>query len=207
VSSTLPGSDHHLRLGLTGGIGSGKSTVAGLLAQAGAQVLDADAMSRASTAAGGQAMPEIARVFGADFVAADGSLDRDRMRQHVFQHPEARKQLEAIVHPCVQAAMAQALANSNARCSVFDLPLLVESPHWRQRVDVVLVVDCEPETQIERVMARSGWPRETVEAVMRQQASREQRLAAADAVIYNGRDCSLSQLAADVRSLAHSFGL
>lgn len=207
MSSALSADKGRLHLGLTGGIGSGKSTVAALLAEAGAQVLDADAMSRASTAVGGRAMPEIARVFGAGFVAADGSLDRDRMRQHVFQHPEARKQLEAIVHPCVQAAMAEALAGSDARCTVFDVPLLVESPHWRQRVDAVLVVDCEPETQIERVMARSGWPRETVEAVMRQQASRQQRLAAADAVIFNGRDCSLSQLAAQVRSLAHSFGL
>jgi len=207
VSSALSADKGRLHLGLTGGIGSGKSTVAGLLAEAGAQVLDADAMSRASTAAGGRAMPEIARVFGAGFVADDGSLDRDRMRQHVFQHPKARRQLEAIVHPCVQAAMAEALAASHARCTVFDVPLLVESPHWRQRVDAVLVVDCEPETQIERVMARSGWPRETVEAVMRQQASRQQRLAAADAVILNGRDCSLSQLAAQVRSLAHSFGL
>ena len=196
-----------LRLGLTGGIGSGKSTVAQLLASFGAQVLDADAMSRASTAAGGSAIPDIRRVFGDHFVAADGSLDRDQMRARVFSDPAAKKALETIVHPCVQQAMAQALAQSAAPCVVFDVPLLVESPHWRGRVDAVVVVDCDHETQIERVMARNGWARDAVLAVIQQQATRAQRLAAADAVVFNGAGNTLLQLERDVRALATSFGL
>lgn len=195
------------RLGLTGGIGSGKSTVAGLLGALGAQVLDADAMSRASTAAGGSAMAEIRRVFGDDFVAADGSLNRDRMRAQVFSDPSAKQALEGIVHPAVQRAMAAALQASTAPCVVFDVPLLVESPHWRTRVDAVLVVDCDADTQIQRVMARNGWTREAVEAVMRQQATRGRRLAAADAVVFNGSGNSLLQLEQDVRAFAASFGL
>lgn len=196
-----------LRLGLTGGIGSGKSTVAGLLATLGAQVLDADAMSRASTAAGGSAIPAIRQIFGEDFVAADGSLDRNRMRERVFSDPAAKQALEAIVHPCVQQAMADALQHSTASCVVFDVPLLVESRHWRGRVDVVLVVDCDTETQIKRVMARNGWTRVAVEAVIDQQATRVQRLAAADAVVFNGAGNTLLQLEQDVRALATSFGL
>ena len=195
------------RLGLTGGIGSGKSTVAHLLAARGPQVLDADAMSRASTAAGGSAMPEIRRVFGDAFVAPDGSLDRDRMRARVFSDPSAKQALEAIVHPAVQRAMAAALQASTAACVVFDVPLLVESPHWRARVDAVLVVDCDADTQIQRVMARNGWAREAVDAVIRQQATRAQRLAAADAVVFNGAGNSLLQLERDVQALAASFGL
>jgi len=195
------------RLGLTGGIGSGKSTVAQLLAGLGAQVLDADAMSRASTAAGGSAMPEIRRVFGDAFVAADGSLNRDQMRERVFSDPTAKQALEAIVHPCVQQAMANALQHSTAPCVVFDVPLLVESAHWRARVDAVLVVDCDSETQVQRVVARNGWAREAVDAVIRQQASRQQRLAAADAVVFNGAGNTLLQLERDVRALATSFGL
>ena len=182
-----------LRLGLTGGIGSGKSTVAQLLATMGAQVLDADALSRASTAAGGSAMPDIRRVFGDSFVAPDGSLNRDRMRERVFSDPTARHALEAIVHPCVHQAMDEALRHSSAPCTVFDVPLLVESGRWRSRVDEVLVVDCDTETQTIRVMARSGWTAEAVNAVIRQQATRTQRLAAADAVLFNGAGNTLLQ--------------
>jgi dephospho-CoA kinase len=196
-----------LRLGLTGGIGSGKSTAAGVLATLGAQVLDADAMSRASTAAGGSAIPSIRRIFGENFVAADGSLDRNRMRERVFSDPAAKQALETIVHPCVQQAMADALLHSTAPCVVFDVPLLIESAHWRGRVDVVLVVDCDTETQIRRVMDRNGWTRAAVEAVIGQQATRGQRLAAADAVVFNGASNTLLQLAQDVRALATSFGL
>ncbi len=178
-----------------------------MLAHMGAQVLDADAMSRASTAAGGSAIPDIRRVFGDRFVTADGALDRDQMRARVFSDPAAKQALEAIVHPCVQQAMAQALSQSTARCVVFDVPLLVESPHWRGRVDVVLVVDCDNETQIERVVARNGWTPDAVQAVIRQQTTRAQRLAAADAVIFNGAGNTLQQLEHDVRALATSFGL
>ena len=200
-------SEPALRLGLTGGIGSGKSTVAALLAGRGARVLDADAASRASTAPGGRAMAGIRRVFGDAFVAANGGLDRDRMRERVFADPAAKAQLEAIVHPCVHQAMQEQLATMDGGCAVFDVPLLVESGRWRERLHAVLVVDCDAETQVARVVARNGWTREAVERVIAAQATRAQRLAAADAVIFNGAGRTLEQLHADVRQLADSFGL
>lgn len=195
-----------LRLGLTGGIGSGKSTVARLLQARGATVIDADLIARDCTLAGGAAMPAVERVFGTDFLRADGALDRDRMRAHVFKNPQARAALEAIVHPLVGQEVARQAALSTARCTVFDVPLLVESPHWRQRLDKVLVVDCTRETQIRRVMARNGWEREAVEAVLDSQSPRERRLAAADTVICNDR-LALDDLAHEVNRLADRFGL
>lgn len=198
-----------LRLGLTGGIGSGKSTVAALLAELGAAVLDADAISRALTAPKGQAIAPICDAFGAEFIAPSGALDRDRMRALVFADPGAKQRLEAIIHPLVsQETRRQALVAQDAghRCLVFDVPLLVESGRWRQKVDQVLVVDCLPETQIRRVMARSALSREAVLAIMAAQASREARLQAADVVIFNDT-MSLEDLAAEVRALAPSFGL
>ena len=196
-----------LRLGLTGGIGSGKSTVAALLAVRGVQVLDADAASRASTAPGGSAMADIRRTFGDAFVAADGGLDRERMRERVFSDPGAKALLESIVHPHVQARLQAQLDGMHGGCALFDVPLLVESGRWRERVHAVLVVDCDADTQITRVMARNGWTREAVVRVLNAQASREQRLAAADGVLFNGRGHTLEQLRADVDELARSFGL
>lgn len=194
------------RLGLTGGIGSGKSTVARMLHEKGATVIDADAIARACTLAGGAAMPAIAACFGSGFIAADGSLDRDRMRAHAFADPQARSRLEAIVHPLVGQEVARQAAASQSACTVFDLPLLVDSPRWRAQLDWVLVVDCEPETQIRRVMARNGWERTVVEAVLKQQSTRAQRLAAADAVLFNdGLD--LPSLRHGVHRLARRFGL
>lgn len=176
------------RLGLTGGIGSGKSTVASMLARLGATVIDADAVSRSTTAANGAAMPAIAREFGASFVVSDGSLNRDMMRQHIFNQPAAKAQLEAIIHPLVGQEiqrLAQSAVTSGSPLLVFDIPLLVESAHWRPRLDKVLVVDCDTDTQIQRVMQRSGWPRAQVLQVIATQASRAQRLSAADMVIFN----------------------
>jgi dephospho-CoA kinase len=195
-----------LRLGLTGGIGSGKSTVARLLAARGACVIDADAISRAATGPGGAAMPAIREAFGPSFVDEHGALHRERMRELVFRDPQARRRLEAIVHPIVGAQTRARVEQAGGAPIVFDVPLLVESRQWPARVDRVWVVDCSTETQVERVQARNGWPRETVEAVIRQQARREQRLAAADAVIFNdGIDlAALEQLVAD---LARRFGL
>ena len=204
-----PYSSRPWRLGLTGGIGSGKTTVAGMLAVRGAAVVDADAISRSLTAAGGAAMPAIAQVFGPGFAQPDGALDRQAMRRHVFAQPEARARLEAIVHPLVaqetdrQAARA---AQAGAACVVFDVPLLVESGRWRQRVDAVLVVDCSPDEQVRRVMQRSGWPREAVLQVLASQASRAQRLAAADACLYN-QGCSLAELDGLVGQAWQHFGL
>lgn len=178
-----------LRIGLTGGIGSGKSTVGQMLQVRGAAVIDADAIARSVTAAQGLAIPAIAQSFGADFITPDGALDRERMRAHVFSHPEAKKALETIIHPLVaqetQRQAEHAIANGY-RTLVFDVPLLVESgARWRAQVDRVLVVDCLEETQIQRVMARNGWKREAVQAVISAQASRAQKLAAADWVIHN----------------------
>lgn len=195
-----------LRLGLTGGIGSGKSTVAGFLGARGALVIDADAIARACTQAGGLAMTAIAASFGTDFVTTDGGLDRNRMRKHVFQYPEARARLEAIVHPIVGQEIARQAAASTAPCTVFDVPLLVESPRWRPQLDRVLVVDCTPETQIQRVMTRNGWDRAAVEAVLKNQSSRPQRLRAADIVLFN-EQLAIDQLQRQVDQLAIRFGL
>lgn len=191
------------RIGLTGGIGSGKSTVASLLAQRGAAVIDADAIARAVTSAEGAAIPLITRTFGADFVDAQGALDRERMRALVFSDPAAKSRLEAIVHPLVgQETLRQtqmAIANGHT-CLVFDVPLLIESGRWRQQVDRVLVVDCSPDTQIKRVMARSALSREMVLSIVQAQSPSAVRLAAADWVIYND-GLSLDALANEVGRL------
>lgn len=198
-----------LRIGLTGGIGSGKSTVANMLAEAGAWVIDADALSRESTAAGGAAIAPIAAHFGAEYVDAHGALDRARMRALVFSDPAARARLEAIVHPHVLRAIAeqeQAARQAGVPVAVLDIPLLVESRRWAAQLDAVLVVDCTTETQIERVVRRSAMARPQVEAVLAAQASRAQRRARADAVIFN-EGLSLPELAALVAALARTFGL
>lgn len=194
------------RLGLTGGIGSGKSTVAKYLQLLGADVIDADAVSKAATQAHGQAMPGIARVFGDAFVGSDGSMNRALMRERVFNDPLARAQLEGIVHPIVAQEISRLVAESKADCLVFDIPLLVESPRWRQQLDAVWVVDCLEATQVERVQSRSGWDIATVMSVIASQSARAQRLAASDAVVFNDR-LSLAQLHATVKSLAARFGL
>ncbi len=194
------------RLGLTGGIGSGKSTVAAMLQTHGATVIDADAISRACTAPGGPALPTIATTFGAVFIAADGSLDRDRMRSLVFQNPSARQTLEAIMHPLVGDEIRRQTNAATTPCTVYDIPLLVESPRWRVQLDRVLVVDCLPATQVKRVRERSGWSDETIDTAMRSQATRGQRLAAADVVVHND-GLNLTQLQRAVDQVACMFGL
>ncbi|GAB4213498.1 MAG: dephospho-CoA kinase [Rhodoferax sp.] len=205
----MNGLQHPVRVGLTGGIGSGKSTVAARLAVLGATVMDADAISRACTAPGGAAIPAICQSFGPEFIDNNGALDRARMRERVFADPAARQRLEAIVHPLVQQQVAQQSAAAQAqgaRLLLFDVPLLVESGHWRARLDRVLVVDCAVETQIARVIARSGLSAQAVHAIVSAQASREQRLSAADAVIHND-GIDLEELTHEVDALAESFGL
>ena len=197
------------RVGLTGGIGSGKSTVLEMLAQLGAAAIDADAISRQTTAAGGAAIAEIEKTFGPEFITAERALDRERMRAHTFSDPGARKKLEAIIHPLVGAESArqvEAALAAGAPCIVFDIPLLVESGRWRQQVDRVLVVDCSVETQVARVMQRSGLTEDAVRAIAAAQAPRAQRLAAADLVICN-EGLSLEQLGAVVKQAALRFGL
>ena len=197
------------RIGVTGGIGSGKSTVASLLAAEGATVLDADALSRESTASGGAAIALIAEAFGADFMDAEGAMDRVRMRTLVFADPSARARLEAIVHPIVLASIAErcsAAVHAGTRLLVLDIPLLVESGRWAPALDGVLLVDCTVETQVERVMQRSSIVRAQVQSIIDAQASRAQRRAIADAVIFND-DISLAALEAKVRAFAQRFGL
>ena len=199
-----------LRLGLTGGIGSGKSTVAQRFAARGAAVVDADQISRGMTAVGGAALPSIAKAFGAGLIDADGALDRARMRALVFDDPGKRQQLEAIIHPLVTAEstrQVQAAVAQGRRLIVHDLPLLVESGHWRAELDSVLVVDCRESTQIERVATRSGLQPEAVRAIMAAQASRAQRLAAADWVIYNDEGVTLDALHTNTDQIAAWFGL
>ena len=198
-----------VRIGLTGGIGSGKSTVLAMLQERGAVAIDADAISRATTAPGGAAIPLIAQRFGPEFIAADGALDRVRMRERAYAHPQARRELEQIIHPLVGEEIArqvQAALAAGARCIVFDIPLLVESGRWRQQVDRVLVVDCEPETQVARVVARSGLAAEEVRAIIAAQAPRALRLAAADLVICN-EGLTLDALRNEVEQAARAFGL
>lgn len=198
-----------LRLGLTGGIGSGKSTVARLLADWGAALVDADAIARAVTAPAGPAIPLIAEVFGQDFMTPDGALDRDKMRGLIHTDPMSRQRLESIIHPLValETQRQASIAIREGRpCIVFDIPLLVESPTWRQKVHHVLVVDCTPEVQISRVMARNHLTRIEVEKVMASQAGRELRLGAADTVLFNV-GLSIEELTDEVRQIAHRFGL
>ena len=198
------------RIGLTGGIGSGKSTVAGMLAQLGAAVIDADALSRSLTAAGGRAIDAIRAQFGAAMIGADGAMDRQAMRQRVFSDPQARLQLEAIIHPLVgqlTREQAQAAVQAGHRCLVHDVPLLVESgARWRSQVDRVLVVDCDSATQRERVVARSGLAPQEVDRIIAQQATRLQRLSCADLVIWN-QGLTLEALQQQVREAARHFGL
>ena len=196
-----------LKLGLTGGIGSGKSTVASLLAGCGAAVIDSDVIARAVTAPGGVAIARIAEQFGSHFITPQGAMNRDLMRELAFSAPRARKQLEEIIHPLVAEETASQAAQASSACIVFDVPLLVESGRWRQKLHQVLVVDCSEETQIKRVMLRNGWAREAVLQVMAGQASRNQRLAAADFCIFNDGPLSLAALAGLVRQLAQRFGL
>ena len=195
-----------MRVGLTGGIGSGKSTVAGFLREAGAVVVDTDAISRGLTLAGGAAMPAIAQAFGADFVTADGALERERMRALVFSDASAKRRLESILHPVITTeALAQADAAKAAPLVVFDVPLLVESSRWRPRVARVLVIDCAVETQIARVLKRPGWTRERVDGALAAQTSRQARRAAADAVLLND-GIALVTLRNEVLGLAARWG-
>ena len=198
-----------VRVGLTGGIGSGKSTVLQMFAELGAATIDADIISRATTAPGGAAIDAIARSFGAHFITGEGALDRERMRQHAYADPQARKQLEEIIHPLVRlesARQVQAALDAGVKCIVFDIPLLVESGRWRSQVDRVLVVDCSPQTQVERVIARSSLQPEQVHAIMAAQASRAQRLQAADIVIFN-EGLTLEELRDNVVQGARRLGL
>lgn len=198
-----------VRWGLTGGIGSGKSTVAGMLAHRGAVVIDADAISRAATAPGGAAMALLEAAFGPALLTPEGALDRDQMRTLIYTDPSAKARLEGIVHPLVGQAIAlqaQQAQAAGAACLVFDIPLLVESRHWRETLDRILVIDCTEATQITRVTARNGLHEAEVRKILAAQASRTQRLAAADMVLFND-GITMDQLAQQVQEMGPQFGL
>ena len=188
-------------VGLTGGIGSGKSAAADEFARLGATVVDTDVISRQLTEKGGAAVAEIGKAFGAEFIAG-GAMDRKRMREHVFSDPAAKRRLEQILHPMIRAESARRIAAASGKNEgayvVLVVPLLVESPDYRKRVDRVLVVDVPEDTQVERVRARSGLPADEVRRIMRGQIARAERLAAADDVIDNAgpRDALRNQVAA-----------
>ncbi|MDP3512708.1 MAG: dephospho-CoA kinase [Sulfuritalea sp.] len=177
-------------VGLTGGIGSGKSAVADLFAARGILVVDTDAVAHALTAPGGAAMPALRAEFGAAVAAADDALDRAAMRARVFADPAARKRLEAILHPMIRGESERLLAADAARApyAILMVPLLIEAGSYRERVDRIAVVDCAEATQIARVISRNGLAREEVERILAAQATRAERLAAADDVIDNDGD-------------------
>jgi len=190
------------RIGLTGGIGSGKSTVGAMLASIGAVVIDTDRIARRLTMAGGAAIEAVRAAFGAEFIAGDGSLDRPRMRLAAFNDSGARTLLEGILHPLIgeQVEREVEAAPIDAPALVFDVPLLIESGRWRSRVDAVWVVDCDESLQVERVSARPGWTEAAARVVIAQQASRRERRAGADAVLHN-QGLSLIDLADEVHRL------
>ena len=205
MTAPAPRSAEPLRIGLTGGIGSGKSTVARMLAAHGAGVVDTDAISRRLTAAGGRAIPLLREAFGDTVIDADGALDRRRMRDLAFDDPTARHRLETVLHPLISIdAEREAALLANSPVIVFDVPLLVESPEWLQRVHRVLVVDCSEATQIARVVQRSGWAESSVRAVIAAQATREQRCAVADDLILND-GIPISELAERVATVWNTW--
>ncbi|HSQ71076.1 MAG TPA: dephospho-CoA kinase [Rubrivivax sp.] len=187
-------------IGLTGGIGSGKSTAAQGLVALGAWLVDTDAIARALTVPGGAAIPALAAEFGADAISADGALDRERMRRLAFADAGAKARLESILHPLIAAEAGRQAAAAGARPVVFDVPLLTESSHWRSRVERVLVIDCEEATQVARVSRRPGWTEAAARRVIEQQAPRAARRAIADAVICND-GLTLEQLQAELHAL------
>lgn len=190
-----------LKIGLTGGIGSGKTRVSDILGELGAAIIDTDLIAHQLTAPGGLAIAPIREAFGAAMINGDGALDRKAMRALVFAEPERRKQLEGIIHPLIAQEVQRQSETRGGLYQVFVVPLLVESGRWVDRVDRVCVVDCDEQTQINRVMARSQISEETVRQVMAAQATRAQRLAAADDVVLNDNTTSPEGLRKQVLDL------
>jgi dephospho-CoA kinase len=189
-------------VGLTGGIGSGKTAVSDLLGKLGAGIIDTDLIAHQITAPEGAAIPLIQEQFGPEFIDATGALNRSKMRTLVFGNPQARLSLEAITHPLIREEtirQAKHLNQEGAPYLVFVVPLLIESGSWQGLIDYLVVVDCPVETQIERVMQRSNLPRAEVEKILKAQASRQERLSAANTVIEN--QGSLADLEGEVKTL------
>jgi dephospho-CoA kinase len=172
-------------VGLTGGIGSGKTTVANLFGELGAAIVDTDLIAHQVSAPGGRAIESIRGTFGAGFLTPEGAMDRARMRELVFADPAQKTRLEAILHPLIREETEAHAERVTGAYIIFVVPLLVESKSWRQRVDRVLVIDCPEEMQVTRVMARNGLSETQVRAIMATQVPRAVRLAAADDVLDN----------------------
>jgi dephospho-CoA kinase len=194
---------------LTGGIGSGKTMVAGMFAARGAAIIDTDHFAHQLTLPSGIAIPAIRAQFGEAFLTADGAMNRMKMRETVFADPAAKKRLESILHPLIRSETERAARQARGVYLMFVVPLLVESGTWKQRTSRVLVVDSREQLQVERVMNRSGLTETQVRAIMATQASRETRLAAADDVIVNDGDAAalvpqIDRLHALYSSLAES---
>lgn len=183
-----------LKIGLTGGIGSGKTKVAQFFEQWGATVVDTDLIAHSLTIAQGQAIEAIRSQFGAEFITPEGAMDRAKMREYVFSEPQRRRRLEAILHPLIRDVTNRQIIQAQGCYVVVVVPLLVENGTWRDRVDRICVVDCDPATQIQRVQARSQLTIPAIERIMKVQATREQRLQAADDIILNDAATSLSTL-------------
>jgi dephospho-CoA kinase len=188
-----------LSIGLTGGIGCGKTTVADLFAARGASVIDTDQIAHSLTAPHGAAMPALIEEFGPGFATPEGAMDRAKMRALVFSDPGARTRLEAILHPRIREATAAASLLATGPYVIFVVPLLIESGTWRERVARVLAIDCPEEVQVARVMSRSGLAESQVRAIMATQVTRAQRQAAADDIILN--DDGLDELLPQVEHL------
>lgn len=190
-------------IGLTGGIGSGKTTVANFFAQLGVSVIDTDVIAHNLTAPGGVAIAAIRHAFGDEFIDADGAMDRQKMRTYVFADPNAKQRLENILHPQIRQACEDAAQAAQGKYVIFVVPLLIESGTWLQRVKKTLVVDCDEETQIARVMQRNQFSREQVRSIMQTQASRELRLKYADDVINSQQE--LTQVKQQVELLHQKY--
>ena len=195
-----------LKIGLTGGIGSGKTRVSDMLGEFGAAIIDTDQIAHQLTVPGGLAIPPIREAFGVEMIDQAGALDRAAMRSLVFAEPERRKQLEGIIHPLIAQEVLRQAESKTGTYQVFVVPLLVESGRWVRKLDAVVVVDCSTETQIHRVMARNGLQRAAVQAILDTQASRPARRAAADAVVVND-GIALNTLHGHAVQLARLFGL
>ncbi len=187
-----------LRVGLTGGIGSGKSTVGSLFESRGIQLIDTDAIAHSLTTSNGAAMPQILETFGPEIKNADGSLNRAAMRQRVFSDFAAKKQLENILHPMIQRGVDERISACAGEYAMVAIPLLIEGGNYQDRIDRVLVVDCPEEIQIARTMARSHLKRQEVEAIMAAQSPRQIRLQQADDIILNNAQVAPLTFAVDV---------
>jgi dephospho-CoA kinase len=192
-----------LVVGLTGGIGSGKSAAADEFARLGVTVVDTDAIAHELTGQGGAAIPEVKRQFGSAFIDASGAMNRTRMRELVFSDPQEKQRLEALLHPMIRAESARRIASAAGPYAVHVVPLLIESPGHRERVGRVLVVDCPEELQVSRVRQRSGLPESEVRRIIAAQIQRDKRLAAADDVIDNSG--TISALQQQVQKLHETY--